>query len=306
MKQQELKGLALIRKQLPLQLMVWPMVIFLIIFHYIPIYGIIIAFQDFTIFDGFFGSRWVGLEQFRAFLEDRNFWLATQNTLGINALRLVIGFPAAIILAVMVNEMRMGFFRKSTQTISYLPHFLSWVIFGGMIISWLSSTGIVNQILVGLKIIERPITFLIEPRYYWWIAVFSDIWKEVGWNTILYLAAMAGIDPTLYEAATVDGATRLQQIIKITIPSIRGIIILTFVLAMGGLFGSNLDQTLILQNSLNRSRSEVISSYVFRMGISGGDYSYATAIGLFLSLISLVLVLSTHYITKRMNDRSIF
>ncbi|MGM0197916.1 ABC transporter permease [Enterococcus sp. DIV1314a] len=288
------------------QMMVIPGVLFMILFNYIPMYGIIIAFKDFSVFDGIFGSPWVGFQYFQEFLTDDVFWMVMRNTLVISFFKLLFGFPGAIILAVMIHEIVNVRLKKLVQTISYLPHFLSWVILGGMFISWLSDVGLVNNILSSMGMIDKPIRFLTDPNKYWAIAVISDIWKEIGWNTILYIAALTGINPALYEAARMDGATKFQQIIKITIPSIRHIIALTLVLSVGGLLGSNLDQTLVLQNPVNYQTSEVLNSYVFKMGIQQGDFSYATAVGLLVSVVSLILVVGSHTITKRISDQSVF
>lgn len=288
------------------QMMVIPGVLFMILFNYIPMYGIIVAFKDFSVFDGIFGSPWVGFQYFQEFLTDDVFWMVMRNTLVISFFKLLFGFPGAIILAVMIHEIVNVRLKKLVQTISYLPHFLSWVILGGMFISWLSDVGLVNNILNSMGVIDKPIRFLTDPNKYWAIAVISDIWKEIGWNTILYIAALTGINPALYEAARMDGATKFQQIIKITIPSIRHIIALTLVLSVGGLLGSNLDQTLVLQNPVNYQTSEVLNSYVFKMGIQQGDFSYATAVGLLVSVVSLILVVGSHTITKRISDQSVF
>nr|WP_211252949.1 ABC transporter permease subunit [Carnobacterium gallinarum] len=286
--------------------MVLPSVIFMIIFNFVPMYGIIIAFKDYSVLDTIGNAPWVGLDYFKEFFSDPKFWLVVKNTFGISFFKLIIGFPLAILLAVLVNELFNAKFKKMVQTVSYLPHFLSWVILGGMFISWLSDSGLVNNLLMDASIIKEPIAFLTKPNYYWGIAVISDVWKEVGWNTILYIAAMTGINPALYEAAKMDGASKFQQIIKITIPSIRNIIALTLVLAVGGLLNSNLDQTLVLQNPVNYSASEVINSYVFKLGIQQGDFSYSTAVGLFTSVVSLVLVVASHYATKKISDTSVF
>lgn len=288
------------------QFMVWPGVILMIIFNFIPMYGIVIAFKDYSVLDSIANAEWVGLEYFREFFSDSMFWVVMKNTLGISFFKLLIGFPAAIIIAVLINEIVNVRLKKMVQTISYLPHFLSWVILGGMFITWLSDTGLINNLLTDFGWIDQPIRFLTDPKKYWAIAVISDIWKEVGWNTILYIAAMTGINPALYEAAKLDGASKIKQIVHITIPSIRHIIALTFVLSVGGLLGSNLDQTLVLQNPVNYRSSEVINSFVYKMGIQQGDFSYATAVGLFVSVISLILVITSHYLTKKISDESVF
>ncbi|WP_022795825.1 ABC transporter permease subunit [Bavariicoccus seileri] len=295
-----------LKKQSIYQLMVLPGVILMIVFNFLPMYGIIIAFKDYSVLGSIAEADWVGLEYFREFFGDSTFWNVMKNTFGISFFKLLVGFPAAIIIAVMIHELLNAKLKKVVQTVSYLPHFLSWVILGGMFITWLSDAGLVNNILMDIGMIDKPIRFLTDPNKYWTIAVLSDVWKEVGWNTILYIAAMTGINPALYEAAKIDGATKIEQIIHITIPSIRHIIALTFVLSVGGLLGSNLDQTLVLQNPVNYQTSEVINSYVYKMGIQQGDFSYATAVGLFISVVSLVLVVGSHLVTKTISDESVF
>ncbi|MBM7837251.1 putative aldouronate transport system permease protein [Alkalihalobacillus xiaoxiensis] len=294
------------KQQLPLQMMVIPGILFMIVFTYIPIYGIVVAFKSFTVTDTIASAPWVGLENFRIAFTDPFFWSAVKNTLAISFLKLLIGFTSPILLAILIFELRAGLFKRSVQTISYLPHFLSWIVVGGMLTSWLSTTGLLNSFLMMIGIISEPINFLVEPSNYWMIAVLSDVWKSVGWGTIIYLATMSSIDPTYYEAAKIDGATKLQQIWHITLPLMSFIIALMFVLAVGGLLGSNLDQTLVLINPLNASRAEVIDSYVFKIGLVQGDFSYATAVGLAISIVSLILVIITHKITKKLNNRSIF
>jgi len=287
--------------------MILPGVLFMIIFSYIPIYGLIIAFKSFSVTDTIGSAPWVAFENFKIAFTDKFFWESVVNTLAISFLKLIIGFISPIILAIMIFEVKDGKFKKIVQTISYLPHFLSWVVLGGMLISWLSSTGMLSTLLVNIGIMEKQRNFLVNPDNYWFIAALSDVWKNVGWGTILYLATMAGIDPTYYEAAKIDGASKLQQIWHITLPLMRFMIILLFILAVSGILDSNLDQTLVLINPLNSSKAEVINSYVFKVGLAQGDFSYATAVGLAISVISLILVIVTHAITKRLNDnKSVF
>lgn len=295
------------RAQLPLQMMVLPGIIFMIVFCYVPIYGIVIAFKSYSVTDTIASASWVGLENFRIAFSDKFFWESVVNTLAISFLKLLIGFTAPIILSILIFELKNGWFKKIVQTVSYLPHFLSWIVVGGMLLSWLSTTGIINELLVGFGILDQPQNFMIEANSYWLIAVLSDVWKEAGWGTIIYLATMSGIDPTYYEAAKMDGATKLQQIFHITLPLMKFIISLMFILAVGGLLGSNLDQTLVLINPLNASHAEVINSYVYKVGLAQGDFSYATAVGLAVSVVSLILVLVTNKFTKKMNDnKSVF
>lgn len=295
----------LFKRQLPLQLMVLPGIIFMLIFSYYPIYGLTIAFKNYTVIDTLSSARWVGFENFRIVATDKYFWGSVVNTLGISMLKLLIGFTTPIVLAIMIYELEDGPFKKISQTISYLPHFLSWIILGGMVINWLSTSGMINQILIGVGILDKPVNYLLDADKYWLIAVLSDTWKEAGWGTILYLATMAGIDPTYYEAASIDGAGRFRQIISITIPHLRTIISLNLILTISSLLKSNLDQTLVLMNSQNRSHAEVIDSYVYRMGLTQGDFSYATAVGLGVSIVSVILLVIANTISKKFNEESV-
>ena len=288
--------------QRQLHWMVLPGVAFMIVFNYIPIYGIIIAFKNYTIVDTVSSAPWVGLENFRIIMEDSFFWEAVRNTLAISLMKLFLGFAIPIILAVMIFEMRDGHLKKVIQTISYIPHFFSWIVLGGMLISWLSTNGFINQVMMSLGLMNQGVNHLLDPDKYWWIAVLSDLWKEVGWGTILYLAGMSSIDPTFYEAARIDGASKLTQIRTITLPLLAPIISLNLILNVSGLLGSNLDQTLVLMNAQNQNKSEVINSFVYRMGLTQGDFSYATAVGLGISVISIVLLVITDRITRKMNN----
>lgn len=292
-------------KQIPLQLMVLPGIVFMIIFNYIPIYGLKIAFQNYTVVDTLDTARWVGLENFRIILTDKYFWGSVYNTLGISFLKLLLGFVTPIILAVMIYELKDGIFKKTVQTISYMPHFLSWIVLGGMLISWMSTNGMFNSILKMLGLISEGRNILLDADKYWWIASISDVWKGMGWGTILYLASMAGIDPTYYEAARIDGASRIRQIWSITLPLIKTIIGLNFILTVSGLLGSNLDQTLVLMNTQNQPRAEVINSYVYRMGIAQGDFSYAAAAGLGVSIVSVILLVVANKLTSKLNEQSV-
>ncbi|MCP1133828.1 ABC transporter permease subunit [Paenibacillus polysaccharolyticus] len=289
-------------RQWEIQSMVLPGILFMIVFCYIPIYGLTIAFKNYTVIDTLSSAPWVGLDNFRIIMSDKYFWDAVVNTLGISFLKLGIGFVIPIILAIMIYELNSGRFKKFVQTVSYLPHFLSWIVLGGMLITWFSTTGLFNELLLGFGIISQPQNILLDAGKYWWIATLSDIWKEAGWGTILYLAIMSKIDPTYYEAAKIDGASRMRQIWNITLPNMKSIISLNLILTVSGLLGSNLDQTLVLMNSQNREKAEVINSYVYRMGMSQGDFSYATAVGLGVSIISVILLVTANKITSKLND----
>lgn len=289
-----------------LQVMALLGIAWMIIFNYIPMYGITLAFKEYIGIGNPSDAPWAGWTHFQAIWEDDQMLDVVKNTLGISLLKLIIGFPLPIIFALFLNELRSLRFNRIVQTISYLPHFLSWVILGGILITFLSDVGIVNDILIALHLIDEPITYLAEPKYFWTIAVSSDIWKEFGWNAIIYIAAIAGISPELYEAATIDGAGRFQKMRFVTLPSIRGTISILFILSVGSLLNSNFDQILVLKNQVNESASNVIDTYVYQIGISQGRFSYSTAVGLVKSVIALILLLFANSVTKRLNQSSLF
>ncbi len=288
-------------RQWQLQTMVLPGIILMIIFNFIPIYGLTLAFKSYSVTSTISSSPWVGLQNFQIIMKDKYFWQSVQNTIGISAIKLTIEFFLPIILAILIFELKWTPFKKLVQTITYLPHFLSWIILGGMLITWLSSNGMLNQVLRLFGIAAND-NHILNASSYWSIASLSDVWKEAGWGTILYLATMSKIDPTYYEAAEMDGASKIRQIWSITIPEMSSIISLNLILSVSGLFNSNLDQTLVLMNSQNQPKAEVINSYVYRVGLTQGDFSYATAVGLGVSIISVILLIITNTITKKLND----
>lgn len=300
------KKLSKFLSQRYLQVMAILGVIWMIIFNYVPMYGLIIAFKRYSIIKPISKAPWVGFQHFKEFLTDPEFYNVVKNTVGISALKLLIGFPLPILFALLLNELTSVKFKRAVQTISYLPHFLSWVVLGGILTTWLSDVGIINEILMKLNIIREPVNYLAEPKYFWGIVVLSDIWKELGWSAIIYLAAIAGVDPEMYEAATIDGAGRIHRMIYITLPAIKPTITILFILAVSGILNSNFDQILVLRNSLNATASDVIDIYVYRMGLQLGRYSYATAVGLVKSVIAFLLLLSANYVSKKLNDTSLF
>ncbi len=289
-----------------LLLMVIPGIIWMLIFNYTPMYGVIIAFKDYKITKPISEAEWVGLKHVIEFFQDSRFWLILKNTLGISFLKLIIGFPLPILFAIMLNEIRNNRFKKGIQTISYLPHFLSWVVLGGIMITWLSESGLANELLLELGIIKEPIPFMAKADYFWGVVIISEIWKELGWNAIIYLAAISGIDQSMYEAATVDGAGRWRKIWNITLPSIVGTITILLILAVGNMMNSNFDQIFVLKNTLNADASDVIDIFVYRMGIQSGRFSFATAAGLFKSVTAVILLVSTNFIVKKINNTSLF
>lgn len=288
--------------QWDLQLMIIPALIFIFIFSYIPMYGVLMAFQDFNIFHGFLASEWVGTKHFQMFFNAPEFWNVMRNTIVISMLKLFIGFPAPIVLALMLNEVRNMLFKRVIQTISYLPHFLSWVIVSGFVLSMLSTdNGSVNLLLQKLNVIEEPINFMSTPKYFWSIIVATNVWKEIGFGTIIYLAAIAGVDPHLYEAAAIDGAGRFRMMVLITIPSIMPVIIIFLILAIGGILNAGFDDLLLLgSNPILRDVSDALDTYVYRIGILNNRYSYATAAGLFKAIVSVGMLVLANRFARRM------
>lgn len=291
--------------QLQLQSMGLLGVIWMLIFFFAPMVGLVLAFKNYSISSTILEAPWAGLEHFTTFFQDEKFWPVIKNTLGISVLKLVLSTPAAIFFALFLNELRTLRFKKLVQTVSYLPHFLSWVIVGGIMMNWMAETGIFNQLLMAMGIIEKPILFLAEPNYFWWIVVLSDLWKELGWNSIIYIAAISAIDQSYYEAADVDGAGRFQKMWRITLPCIAPTIATLFLLNVGYLMNSNFDQILVLSNQLNASASDVIDVYIYRMGITNSRFSYSTAVGLVKSVISLLLLIGANQVTKRLSDTQV-
>ena len=286
--------------------MALPGVAWMIIFNYIPMYGVIIAFKEYRIINTIGNAPWVGLMHFRELFRDIDFFLAMKNTLGISLLKLLIAFPLPILFALMLNEIRTVRFKRWVQTVSYLPHFLSWVVLGGIMIPWLAESGFINDLLLKLNPNHQPIPFLGQPQGFWILAVLSDIWKEMGWGAIIYLAAISGIPPELYEAAVVDGANRFQKMFYVTLPSIAGTITILLILAISGILNTNFDQMLVLNNPLNNDASNVIDLYVYRTGIRGLRFSYSTVVGLFKAVIALLLLLGANGLSKKLQKRSLF
>ena len=288
-------------KQWDIQLMVWPALLLIFVFQYIPMYGVLMAFQDYNIFNGFLASPWVGLKHFEMFFNSPEFYTVMRNTIVISLLKFFIGFPAPIVLALMLNEVRHMAFKRIVQTVSYLPHFMSWVIVAGLVMSLLSTdNGSVNILLGQTGLIDEPISFLSLPELFWSILVSTNVWKEIGFGSIVYLAAIAGIDPSMYEAASMDGASKFKQIFLITIPSIMPVVIIFMILAIGNLLNAGFEDILLLAvNPVLREVSDVIDTYVYRVGLQNSRYSYATAVGLFKAVISVGLLTMANYIARR-------
>lgn len=284
-------------KQYQLVLMFLPAAITLALFAYAPMYGLTIAFKDFALLKGISGSSWVGLGNFRKLLTAPSFSEVFVNTIKISFLRLIFGFPAPILLALLLNEVGNARFKKVVQTISYLPHFFSWVVLAGIVIQILSpSSGIVNQIIVMFG--GNPIYFVADPRYFVPMLIVTGIWKEVGWGTVVYLASITSISPELYEAATIDGAGRFQKMLHITLPALRPVVSIMFILNSGNLINAGFDQIYNLSDPAVYKVADIIDTYVYRRGLLDMKYSFSSAAGLFKNIISFALVLTTNGLVK--------
>ncbi|MFY9278929.1 MAG: ABC transporter permease subunit [Caldicoprobacterales bacterium] len=285
-----------------------PGLLYLIIFHYIPMFGIIISFKDYQPFmgvKGIFTSQWVGFKHFQKFFNSYYFWDILGNTLTISLLKFIFGFPAPIVFALLLNEVRNKKFMKTVQTISYLPHFLSWVVVSGLLVTLLSTdNGLINIIREAMG--RESIMFLGDPRYFRQVLVVSDIWKGIGWGSIVYLAAISGVDQEMYEAAYIDGANRWRRIWHITLPSISNIVVIMLIFNVGGLLNAGFEQIFLLYSPSVYSVADIIDTFVYREGLQSNNYSYATAVGLFKSLVSMFLLLLTNFIAKRLDQEGIW
>ena len=277
-----------------------------IVFYYVPLAGWVMAFQHYKPKDGLFGSKFVGLEKFKFLFSDDVFLRDIRNTLAMGVLNLVTTFLMAIIFAILLNEVRNMFGKKLVQTVSYLPHFLSWIVVTGILHDALSSTGIINEMLVNLGILNSPINFFANPGYFWPIVAFANVWKETGWNAIVYLAAITSIDPSLYEAATLDGAGRWGKIWHVTLPGIKSTIMILLIMNIGNVLNAGFEVQYLLGNGLVKSVSETIDIYTLTWGISQNDYSLGTAAGIFKSVVAIILILGANWIAKRAGEDRLF
>ena len=299
------------KDQWDLQVLVIPSVLLIILFSYVPMYGIIMAFQEFRLGDFPGVSEWVGLGQFVKLFKDPNFLRVLRNTLVTSGLKMLINFPIPIIFAVFINELRGVTFKKSIQTISYLPHFISWVVAARLMFDFFSADGgAVNEILVALGLTPTPIPFFNRGEYFWAMSVATDMWKEMGWNSIIFIAAIAGVDPEMYEAASIDGATRIGKIWYITIATIRPTIILLLIFTIGGILNANFDQHMMLTNQMTnamlREYADIIDTYVYRVGVSQSRYSFAAAAGIFKSVINFALLVGANGLANKLGESSLF
>lgn len=294
------------KNQKYLYLMSIPFVIWAFVFSYLPLWGWTMAFQQYKPGLGFFEQTWVGFDHFKALFSDQQFHRALRNTLAMGVMGLVAGFVFPISFAILLNEVRWNFFKRFAQTISYLPYFVSWVVAAGIVTKMLSTeNGLVNDMLLGLGLIDAPVQFMAQGNLFWTIVTLSDVWKNTGWNAIIYLAAIAGIGPELYEAAKVDGATRLRQIWHITIPGIRTTMIVLFIMSIGNLMNIGFEKQFLLGNNLVSDYSQVLDLYALNYGLGMGRYSFGTAINIFNSVISVILLFTVNGIFKRTTKESL-
>ena len=290
-----------LKRNYDLYLLILPVVAYYVIFAYIPMYGIQLAFKDFFANLGIWGSPFVGLQHFKRFFNMYNFSAIMSNTLGISLYSLAVGFPCNVILALMINEIGNKYFKKTVQLVTYAPHFISTVVMVGMLMIFVNPRyGPINQ-MIGLFGV-KPIAFMNEPSMFKSLYVFSGVWQNVGFGSIIYLAALSAIDLELHEAATIDGASRLQRIWHINIPGITPTMVIMLILAVGGIMNVGFEKVFLMQNDLNRSASDVISTYVYRTGLTQGEYSFGTAVGLFNSVVNLILIVTVNAIANRVGE----
>lgn len=285
-------------------LMLLPVVVYYLIFHYGPMYGIQIAFKDFSPARGMWGSPWVGFQHFADFFNGYYFWRVMRNTFLLSLYSMIIAFPSSIVLALLLNEVRSRVFKRTVQSVTYLPHFISMVVVVGMMVDFLSSRGLINQIVEWFG--GKPIGFLTEPGWFRTLYIASGVWQGIGWGSIIYLAAIANIDPTLYEASRVDGAGRFRQMLHITLPGIMPTILILFILNMGSLLAVDVDKILLMYNPLIYETSDVIGTYVYRKGILQASYSYSTAVGLFNAVVNFIFLIMTNRLSRRMTETKLW
>lgn len=296
---------ARLRRDKWLYLLLLPGLLYFLVFKYVPMWGVMLAFQNYQPFTGFLKSEWVGFEHFRLFFNNPEFLMLLRNTLLLSFYNLIFFFPAPIILALLLNEVRLSFFKRTIQTMIYVPHFISMVIVASLTYVFLTTEGgTVNELL--FQYTGDKIQFLSDPSWFRPVIILQTIWKECGWGTIIFLAALAAVDVEQYEAATIDGANRWRQIWHITLPAIRSTIVILLILRMGSVLDNGFEQIYLMLNPLNRSVGEVFDTYVYAMGITQGAFSYSTAVGLFKSIVGVTLVLGTNWLAKKFGQSGLY
>lgn len=292
------------KKNYAVYFMVLPLVLYYIVFSYLPMYGILIAFKDYSPFTGVWESEWVGLKYFRMFFESEYSWKIIRNTLVINLYTLVLGFPAPIIFSLLLNEIRSSRYKKTIQTVTYMPHFISIMVVSSMIISFCSEKSFINDIIVLFG--GKRSSLLSKPELFPLIYAVSGIWQELGWESVIYLAALSSVDMELYEAAKIDGANKFRQVLNVTLPGILPTIVILLILRIGRMMNVGFEKIILIANPLVNETAEVISSFVYKRGLQDMDYSYTTAIGLFNSLISFLLLTLANGASRKLNDTSLW
>lgn len=292
----------LIKDQRQLIFMSVPLLAYIVLFAYVPVWGWTMAFQDYKPARAFSEQKWVGFKHFEFLFKDDNFLQVLRNTLAMSFINMVLSFVAAIILALLLNEIKKIIWKRTVQTISYLPHFLSWIIVTGIVATSLASDGVINDLLMKLHLIKEPIQWLSEGKYFWGIVGASHIWKEVGWNTIIYLAAMSSIDPALFEAAEIDGASRYRKMYHVTLPGIKSTIVILLIMSIGHILEAGFEVQYLLGNGLIVDWSQTIDIFVLKYGLAQGNYSLATAAGIFKTVVSVAMLLLANWIAKRLGE----
>lgn len=295
--------------QFQLHSMMLPGLLLMILFNIVPLFGLILAFKNYKVTSGIAGiftSPFYGFQNFKIIFASHDFLNMIENTLGINLIGQLVSIPLTIMLALFINEIPHLGMRNMVKTVTYMPHFISWVVFGTIVINLLTSNGAVNQLLVALGILKEPVVFMAKPQYFWAISIISSLIKEIGWGTILYTAAISGVDTTLYEAAEIDGAGRYRKMWYITLPCIKNTIMIMLIFAVAGIMNNNFDQIYVLQNSFNLERSEVIDTYIYKVGLQQLQFGVASAINIFKSAIALALLFMANFASKKLTDSGLF
>ncbi len=287
-----------------LYLFLLPALIYFIVFHYLPMYGILIAFKDFVATKGIMGSPWVGFKHFERFFESFQFWTLIKNTLGLSLVQLIVGFPLPIFLALMLNQIRSEKYKRFVQTVVYAPHFISVVVLAGMIFVFFSNNGLINNII--LLFGGDPISFMAKPEWFKPLYIASGVWQETGWAAIIYLAALAGVSPELHEAAVMDGANKWQRILHVDIPAIMPTAVILLILSVGGIMNIGFEKAYLLQTPMNQPSAEIIPTYVYKMGLQQAQYSFAAAVGLFNAVINLILLIAVNKFAKKLSGTGLW
>ncbi|WP_307311849.1 ABC transporter permease [Neobacillus driksii] len=287
-----------------LYLFLLPALIYFIVFHYLPMYGILIAFKDFVATKGIMGSPWVGFKHFERFFESFQFWTLIKNTLGLSVVQLIVGFPLPIFLALMLNQIRSEKYKRFVQTVVYAPHFISVVVLAGMIFVFFSNNGLINNII--LLFGGDPISFMAKPEWFKPLYIASGVWQETGWAAIIYLAALAGVSPELHEAAVMDGANKWQRIFHVDIPAIMPTAVILLILSVGGIMNIGFEKAYLLQTPMNQPSAEIIPTYVYKMGLQQAQYSFAAAVGLFNAVINLILLIAVNKFAKKLSGTGLW